>query len=69
MQVNVCHSVFPVCRDPTIFPDPDAFKPERSSLKPPSNVRWLDLSREEQSKLFDSTMVFGYGPRICLGKE
>jgi cytochrome P450 len=29
----------------------------------------MDLSREEQSKLIERTMIFGYGPRICIGKE
>lgn len=34
-----------------------------------TNLRWLELSREQQTKLFDDTQIFGYGPRVCLGKE
>jgi len=34
-----------------------------------SKNRWLGLSREDQIKLFERTMIFGYGPRVCLGKE
>ena len=33
------------------------------------NRRWLGLSREEEIKLWDQTMIFSYGPRVCLGKE
>lgn len=31
--------------------------------------RWLGLSRDDESKMWDQNMIFGYGPRICLGKE
>jgi len=31
--------------------------------------RWLGLSREEERVLWDRSMIFGYGPRVCLGKE
>jgi hypothetical protein len=34
------------------------------------NDRWMGLSREDQFKLLDCTMViFGYGPRVCFGRE
>jgi len=68
-QANVLHSVMSVCRDPIVFPDPDEFKLERSESRDEANDRWIGLSREEQSKLMERTMVFSYGPRICLGKE
>ena len=30
---------------------------------------WLGLTREDESRMWDQSMIFGYGPRICLGKE
>lgn len=58
-----------VCRDPLVFPDPDEFKLERFGSRDEPDDRWIGLSREEQSKLIERTMIFSYGPRICLGKE
>jgi len=67
---HVFHSVLTVRRDPLVFPDPEDFKLERSQLSQwRSDVRWMGLSREEESKLIERTMIFGYGPRICIGKE
>lgn len=45
-----------------------------SSLKGLSTLadteeRWLGLTREEEHILWDRSMIFGYGPRVCLGKE
>ena len=31
--------------------------------------RWFDLSREDEQKLWDHSMIFSYGPRVCLGRE
>jgi hypothetical protein len=33
------------------------------------HYRWLDLTREDENMLWDHSMIFGYGPRVCLGKE
>ena len=44
--------------DPTVFPDPHTFRPER----------WLEPTTMGKSLDFQaSTMVFGPGTRICLG--
>jgi hypothetical protein len=32
-------------------------------------ARWFDLSREDEYKLWDHSMIFSYGPRVCLGRE
>ncbi|KAF7322331.1 Cytochrome P450 [Mycena chlorophos] len=42
-------------RDPAIFPDPEAFNPDR----------WLDEADRE--RLLKNWMPFGHGPRMCAG--
>jgi hypothetical protein len=32
-------------------------------------LRWLNLTKEQEAKMWDATMIFSRGPRICLGKE
>ncbi|PNY20708.1 Trichodiene oxygenase [Tolypocladium capitatum] len=45
-------------RDPKIFPDPDAFRPER----------WLGKPKSPSDKPLSRYLVpFGKGPRMCLG--
>lgn len=45
-------------RDPNIFPEPDAFRPER----------WLDNPKAASGKPLSRYLVpFGKGPRMCLG--
>lgn len=34
-----------------------------------ADFRWIGLSREEEARLWDHSMIFSYGPRICIGKE
>ncbi|XP_077994892.1 1,25-dihydroxyvitamin D(3) 24-hydroxylase, mitochondrial-like [Glandiceps talaboti] len=49
--------VVTMCRDPNIFKDPMTFKPER----------WL---REDSDSVHAfAALVFGFGPRMCLGRR
>lgn len=60
-----------ICRDPEVYPNPDSFVPERylGGVLEVFNSRWLNLSRDEETQLWDQAMIFSYGPRVCLGKE
>src|ERR1700760_3569453 len=49
---NVVPSIHLVHRDPTIYPEPDAFRPERFIETPPGTYTWIP---------------FGGGVRRCLG--
>ncbi|KAK9236361.1 cytochrome P450 [Lipomyces kononenkoae] len=44
-------------RDPSVFPDPDKFDPER----------WIDSDSETLHKMNRSFMTFGAGIRMCVG--
>jgi len=35
----------------------------------PAKIRWLELGTGAKKKVFDDTQIFGYGPRVCLGRE
>jgi len=50
-------SIWSICRDPDVFPEPDAFKPQR----------WID----GQGSLRDDirSFVFGFGRRVCPGQH
>jgi cytochrome P450 family 135 len=50
--ISVVPSVYLVHRDPEIYPDPEAFKPERFLERPPGTYTWIP---------------FGGGVRRCLG--
>ncbi|KAF9531320.1 cytochrome P450 [Crepidotus variabilis] len=60
-------NIWAMMRDPNVYPDPDAFKPER----------FLDLdgsgsgsvSKEEAKRMNPKNFVFGFGRRTCPGKE
>jgi hypothetical protein len=39
------------------------------SLSKAHSHRWFKLSQEEEMKMWDQSMMFGLGPRACLGKE
>lgn len=54
VQVTVC--VYSLHRDPQLWPDPDAFKPERF------------LDKEETARRHPQAFLpFGLGPRMCIG--
>jgi cytochrome P450 len=47
-------------RNPTIFPDPDHFNPQR----------WLDAEKAGTSNaMHDQMTLFGKGARACLGRR
>ncbi|KAG1872488.1 cytochrome P450 [Suillus subalutaceus] len=54
---TVYGNIWSICRDPDVFPEPDAFKPQR----------WIDDqgSLRDDIKLF----VFGFGRRVCPGQH
>ncbi|KAH8799759.1 cytochrome P450 [Xylogone sp. PMI_703] len=45
-------------RDPSVFPEPDSFHPER----------WLEAGESKLSAMRDMILVWGKGQRICMGK-
>ena len=57
-------------RDPEIYPDPDAFKPERffSSASPSSSSPNLSSSKHEPAP-DPRQFVFGFGRRRCPGNH
>ena len=71
LQVKVSRAAWTICRDPGLYPNPDSFAPERylRYRMEVFNGRWLNLSRDEETQLWDQAMIFSYGPRVCLGKE
>lgn len=58
MQTTISMQCYTTHRNPTYFPDPEAFKPNR----------WLEETEhlEEMKRLF---MPFSKGTRDCLGKN
>ncbi|KAK0630319.1 cytochrome P450 CYP5280A1P [Bombardia bombarda] len=61
-DTNVSISSFTAHRDPDIFPDPEAFKPER----------WLVAEGEDREKLREMLTVympFSAGSRSCIGRN
>ena len=53
-------SAYGVSRDPRVFgDDADEFVPER----------WLSVGEQRTAEMRAAIMVFGYGTRICLGKQ
>jgi cytochrome P450 len=50
--VTVMPSIHLIHRDPTIYPEPDAFRPERFLRDPPGTYTWIP---------------FGGGVRRCIG--
>jgi benzoate 4-monooxygenase len=58
-DTNVSISAYTAQRDPDIFPDPEAFKPER----------WLIKGDDHLKKMRDVYLVFTMGSRMCMGKS
>ncbi|KAK9414077.1 putative Cytochrome P450 monooxygenase [Seiridium unicorne] len=52
-------SAYTAQRDPEIFPDPEAFKPER----------WLIKGEDHLKRMLDVYLVFTMGARMCMGKS
>lgn len=46
-------------RDPSVFPSPDTFLPER----------WLECSHDELANMTQYMMPFGAGTRVCGGQN
>lgn len=61
MQVIVSCQALSVQRDPTIFPEPDRFNPQRW-LDAENNTETMELMREQM-------LLFGKGARSCLGRR
>ena len=57
--VNVGINAWVAHRNESVFPDAEAFLPER----------WIDSSKEQLSKMESYFMAFGMGSRTCLGKN
>lgn len=58
-QFVLCHYV--ASRDPSIFPEPESFRPER----------WLRKSQTDTLRVQHpfGSVPFGYGVRACLGRR
>ena len=52
-------SAYTAQRDPDIFPEPEAFKPER----------WLIKGDDKLKRMLDVYLVFTMGSRMCMGKS
>ncbi|KAH8589610.1 cytochrome P450 CYP5280A1P [Bisporella sp. PMI_857] len=52
-------SAYTAQRDPDIFPDPEAFKPER----------WLIKGEDNLKRMLDVYLVFTMGARMCMGRS
>lgn len=58
-NTNCSISAYTAQRDPDIFPDPEAFKPER----------WLIKGEDQLKRMLDVYLVFTMGARMCMGKS
>ncbi|RYP48869.1 hypothetical protein DL769_011154 [Monosporascus sp. CRB-8-3] len=58
-DTNVSISAYTAQRDPDIFPDPEAYKPER----------WLIKGDDQLKRMLDVCPVFTMGSRMCMGKS
>lgn len=53
----VIPTLYPALHDPEVYPDPEAFNPDR----------WLEGGEAEAAK--KNWLVFGTGPHVCLGQN
>ncbi|EJP66155.1 Cytochrome P450 CYP5280A1P [Beauveria bassiana ARSEF 2860] len=58
-STNVSISAYTAHRDPSVFPDPEAFKPER----------WLIKGQGALKQMLDAYIPFSAGPRGCIGRS
>ncbi|KAF9805379.1 hypothetical protein IEO21_09066 [Rhodonia placenta] len=56
---SVISNIWAISRDPSIYPDPDAFRPERFEEMNAEKVKACDPKR----------YIFGFGRRICPGRH
>lgn len=56
---TVISNIWAISRDPSIYPDPDAFRPER----------FEEMDAEKVKASHPKTYVFGFGRRICPGRH
>ncbi|EED83484.1 predicted protein, partial [Postia placenta Mad-698-R] len=56
---SVISNIWAISRDPSIYPDPDAFRPERFEEMDAEKVKACDPKR----------YIFGFGRRICPGRH
>lgn len=55
---SVISNIWAISRDPSIYPDPDAFRPERFEEMDAETLEMYDPRK----------YVFGFGRRICTGR-
>ncbi|MCJ1375041.1 hypothetical protein MMC20_006275 [Loxospora ochrophaea] len=58
-DVRVSASGYTLHRNATVFPDPEAWKPER----------WLNASKEQKDEMLRWFWAFGSGGRMCVGSH
>ena len=57
--VRVSAAVHVLHRNPTVFPEPEVWKPER----------WLNATKDEKDMMMRWFWAFGSGPRMCIGSH
>ena len=57
--IRVSAQAYSLHRNPEVFPDPEAWKPER----------WLEASQEKKSEMMKWFWAFGSGANMCIGNH
>ncbi|KAI8992776.1 cytochrome P450 [Trametes punicea] len=52
-------NIWKMSQDPSVYPEPEKFRPER----------WLEMSSETSERANPRKFVFGFGRRVCPGRE